>query len=49
MNQKLDEELLIPVIKESCNYELFLKKAYLEISKYANIDKVEWIINLKEH
>ena len=45
MNKNCDEEELINIIKKCDCYEEFLKKAYLEISKYAKIDKVEWIIN----
>ncbi len=45
MNKDADENLLVEIIKKCNNYEQFLKKAYLEISKYARIDKIEWIIN----
>lgn len=45
MNKNGDEEQLVNIIKKCDSYEEFLKKAYLEISKYAKIDKVEWIIN----
>ena len=45
MNKNGDEEELVNIIKKCDSYEEFLKKAYLEISKYAKIDKVEWIIN----
>ena len=47
MDNKLNEDSLLRVIKKVNQYEQFLKKAYLEISKYANIDKIEWIINLQ--
>ncbi len=45
MNKNADEEQLVNIIKKCDSYEEFLKKAYLEISKYARIDKIEWIIN----
>ena len=45
MNKQRSEDELIKVIKKVQDYELFLKKAYLEISKYANIEKIDWIIN----
>ncbi len=45
MNKNCDEEQLVNIIKKCDSYEEFLKKAYLEISKYAKIDKIEWIIN----
>ncbi len=46
MDNKLSEDSLLKVINRVNQYEQFLKKAYLEISKYANIDRIEWIINL---
>lgn len=45
MNKNGDEEQLVNIIKKCDSCEEFLKKAYLEISKYAKIDKIEWIIN----
>ena len=45
MNKNGDEEQLVNIIKKCDSYEEFLKKTYLEISKYAKIDKIEWIIN----
>lgn len=45
MNKNGDEEKLVNIIKKCDSYEEFLKKAYLEISKYARTDKVDWIIN----
>lgn len=45
MNKNGDEEELVNIIKKCDSYEEFLKNAYLEISKYAKIDKIEWIIN----
>ncbi len=45
MNKDASEEELVNVIKRCNEFEEFLKKAYLEISKYASIDKIEWITN----
>ncbi len=45
MNKDASEEELVNIIKRCNEFEEFLKKAYLEISKYASIDKIEWIIN----
>lgn len=45
MNKETSEEELVKIIKKSKEYELFLKNAYFEISKYAKIDKIEWLIN----
>lgn len=44
MNNKKNEELLINVIKKCDDYEYFLYLAYLEIKKYANIDKIDWLM-----
>ena len=44
MNNNELEENLLPIIKKVEEYELFLKNSYLEISKYTEIDKIEWII-----
>lgn len=44
MNKDEGEEKLVGIIKKSEEYEIFLKKAYLEISKYAKIDKIDWLI-----
>lgn len=46
MNKEKDEKALIPIITKVNDYEQFLKKAYLEISKYAAIEKIDWIIAL---
>lgn len=43
-NDKLEEELE-NIVSKAPAYELFLKKAYLEISKYAPLEKIEWLIN----
>lgn len=45
MNKDKSEEELLKVIKKSNDYEEFLKKTYLEITKYAKIDKIDWLIN----
>ena len=44
MNKDTDEEELVKVIKRVDEFELFLKKAYLEISKYAKIEKIDFLI-----
>jgi spore coat protein YutH len=43
MEKNKNQELLLNIIKKTEDYELFLKKAYLEISKYAPIEKIEWL------
>ena len=45
MNKERSEEDLLKIISKNENFEEFLKKAYLEITKYAILEKVEWIIN----
>ena len=45
MNNDDSEEKLVPIIAKNKDFELFLKEAYLEISKYAPIDKINWLIN----
>lgn len=45
INKDENEESLVNVIKRCDEYEEFLKKAYLEITKYARIEKVDWLIN----
>lgn len=45
MNKDRNEEDLVNIIKKSNNFETFLKEAYLEITKYAPIDKIDWLIN----
>ncbi len=44
MNNNGNEEELIPIINKVSDYELFLKKAYLEISKYTNLERVDWLL-----
>ncbi len=46
MNKEKDENELIPIIAKVDAYEQFLKKAYFEITKYAPIAKIDWLINL---
>ena len=45
MNKDRNEEDLVDIIKKCNSYEDFLKEAYLEISKYASIEKIDWLIN----
>jgi len=44
MSGKKDEDDLIPIIDKVDDYEMFLKNAYYEISKYAPIDRIEWLL-----
>lgn len=44
MSGKKDEDDLISVIDKVDDYEIFLKEAYYEISKYAPIDRIEWLL-----
>lgn len=44
LNNEEDQEKLIPIIEKSSQYEKFLKDAYMEISKYAPIERLEWIL-----
>ncbi len=44
MNKNVNEEELVKIVKRSNDYEEFLKKTYLEISKYVRLDKINWII-----
>ncbi len=44
MNNNLEEEVMLKVIKEVDNYEKFLEFAYLEISKYTNLERIDWLI-----
>ena len=43
-NKNVNEEELVKIVKRSNDYEKFLKKTYLEISKYVRLDKIDWII-----
>ena len=44
MNKNVNEEELVKIVKRSNDYEKFLKKTYLEISKYVRLDKIYFII-----
>ncbi|MBQ8901570.1 MAG: hypothetical protein IJY87_00710 [Bacilli bacterium] len=44
MNNNGDEERLVKIISKVNDYENFLKKAYEEISKYTNLEKINWLI-----
>ena len=44
MNNDGNEEKLLPVINKVDEYELFLKNAYLEISKYTSLERINWLI-----
>ncbi len=48
MEQELEESALLPIINKVEEYELFLKDVFFIISKYAPIERVEWIANKKE-
>ncbi len=48
MEGNKDENELLPIIEKAHDYELFLKKIYFEIVKYAPIARVDWIANKKE-
>ena len=47
MNNGADEEKLIPIIKKVDDYEIFLKEAYYEISKYTNLERIDWLLKEK--
>lgn len=44
MNNHNGEERLLKIINKVNDYELFLKQAYFEISKYTNLERIDWII-----
>ena len=44
INNNGDENKLISIVNKINEYELFLKKAYFEISKYTNLERIDWII-----
>ena len=44
MNNNEDNEMVMQVIKKTKEYEKFLKDAYLEISKYTNLEKIDWVM-----
>lgn len=43
MNKEKNEEELIKFVKQSKDYELFLAKTYIEITKKVPIEKINWI------
>lgn len=45
MNNDLEEEALVKIVSKVDEYEIFLKEAYLEITKYAPIEKISWLID----
>ena len=47
MNNGVDEEKLIPIINKVEDYEAFLKDAYYEISKYTNLERIDWLLKEK--
>ena len=44
MNDEESEEILIPFIEKIDQYEIFLAEAFLEINKYAPIERIDWIL-----
>lgn len=44
VNLKWESEHLIQIISKAEAYEDFIKKAYQEISSYANLEKINWLI-----
>lgn len=44
MNNNVNENELLKVINKVDDYEIFLKDAYEEISKYTKLERVDWII-----
>lgn len=45
MNNDESEEKLVNIVSKAQDYEYFLKEAYFEISKYAPIEKISWLID----
>lgn len=45
---EIEESALLPIINKVEEYELFLKDMYFILSKYAPIEKIDWIVNKKE-
>ncbi len=45
MNNEKDVNSLVPIVAKVDEYEEFLKKAYLEISKYTPLAKIDWLID----
>ncbi len=46
MNNEKEETSLLPILNKVNEYEQFLKQAYIEMTKYAPIEKIDWIISL---
>lgn len=44
LNEKKSSELLLDIIKKQKDYEEFLKKTYFELSKYAKLENIDWLI-----
>lgn len=44
INNKESDEKVVSIVEKVEDYELFLKKAYKEISLYANIEPINWLI-----
>lgn len=44
INKNISSEFIIKIINKANDYENFIKKAYLEISKYAHLEKINWLI-----
>ena len=44
MNNEVEEDALIDIISLVTEYEIFLKKVYVLISKYSSIEPIEWIM-----
>lgn len=47
MNDKENEDILIPLVKKADLYEQFLKKAYYEISNYVTLERIDWLLKEK--
>lgn len=43
INEELQEDALIEIVDKVGDYEIFLKNIYLEILKYSNIEKINWL------
>ena len=44
MNNNSDESKIIKIVEKVDEYENFLKVAYEEISKYTNLERIDWIL-----
>ena len=44
MNNNENEEKILKIINKVNEYEWFLKQTYEEISKYTNLEKIDWIL-----